>query len=148
MSESLALNIGLCGFGTVGQGVWKHLTSHRAELEARLGVTLNLVRASVRDLKKKRDVKVPAKALTDDPLAIANDPEIDIVCELMGGTTLARQVTLAALKRGAVVVSAVIALFVIIRHRANIARLLAGTESKVGKKKTGDAGSPPTDKHS
>lgn len=106
MSETLSLNIGLCGFGTVGQGVWKHLTSHRAELEARLGVTLNLVRASVRDLKKKRDVKVPARALTDDPLAIANDPEIDIVCELMGGTTLARQVTLAALKRGAVVVSA------------------------------------------
>src|SRR5687767_414504 len=106
MSESLALNIGLCGFGTVGQGVWKHLTSHRAELEARLGVTLNLARASVRDLKKKRDVKVPAKALGDDPLAIANDPEIDIVCELMGGTTLARQVTLAALKRGKVVVSA------------------------------------------
>ncbi|MES2692750.1 MAG: homoserine dehydrogenase [Verrucomicrobiota bacterium] len=106
MSEPLTLNIGLCGFGTVGQGVWKHLSGHRAELEARLGVTLNLARASVRDLKKKRDVKIPAKAITDDPLSIANDPSIQIVCELMGGTTLARQVTLAALKRGAVVVSA------------------------------------------
>ena len=106
MSEPLTLNIGLCGFGTVGQGVWKHLTSHRAELEARLGVTLHLARASVRDLKKKRDVKVPARALTDDPLAIARDPSIHIVCELMGGTTLAREVTLAALRRGAVVVSA------------------------------------------
>lgn len=106
MSEPLTLNIGLCGFGTVGQGVWKHLSAHKADLEARLGVTLNLARASVRDLKKKRDVKVPAKAITDDPLSIANDPSIQIVCELMGGTTLARQVTLAALKRGAVVVSA------------------------------------------
>lgn len=106
MSDSLTFNIGLCGFGTVGQGVWKHLLSHRDELEARLGVKLNLARASVRDLKKKRDVKVPAKAITDDPLAIANDPSIHIVCELMGGTTLARQVTLAALKRGAIVVSA------------------------------------------
>src|ERR1044071_8680181 len=106
MSERLTFNIGLCGFGTVGQGVWKHLTSHRAELESRLGVTLNLSRAAVRDLKKKRDVKIPSRALTDDPLAIANDPSIHIVCELMGGTTLARQVTLAALKRGAVVVSA------------------------------------------
>ena len=106
MSEPLTLNIGLCGFGTVGQGVWQHLTSHRAELEARLGVTLNLARASVRDLKKKRDVKIPARALTDDPLAIARDPSIHIVCELMGGTTLAREVTLAALRRGAVVVSA------------------------------------------
>ncbi len=106
MSEPLILNIGLCGFGTVGQGVWKHLTTHRAELEARLGVTLRLARASVRDPKKKRDVKVPARALTDDPLAIARDPSIQIVCELMGGTTLAREVTLAALRRGAVVVSA------------------------------------------
>jgi homoserine dehydrogenase len=106
MSEPLTLNIGLCGFGTVGQGVWKHLSSHRAELESRLGVTLNLARASVRDLKKKRDVKLPARALGADPLAIANDPSIHIVCELMGGTGLAKQVTLAALRRGAVVVSA------------------------------------------
>jgi homoserine dehydrogenase len=57
-------------------------------------------------LKKVRDVKIPARALTDDPLSIANDPSIHIVCELMGGTTLARQVTLAALKQGKVVVSA------------------------------------------
>jgi homoserine dehydrogenase len=106
MSEPLTLNIGLCGFGTVGQGVWQHLTSHRTELEARLGVKLNLARAAVRDPKKKRDVKIPARALTDDPLAIAHDPSIHIVCELMGGTTLARAVTLAALRRGAVVVSA------------------------------------------
>jgi homoserine dehydrogenase len=106
MSDPLTLNIGLCGFGTVGQGVWKHLSANQAELEARLGVKLNLARASARDLKKSRPVKIPAKALTDDPLSIANDPSIHIVCELIGGTTLARQVTLAALKRGAVVVSA------------------------------------------
>jgi homoserine dehydrogenase len=106
MSESLTFNIGLCGFGTVGQGVWKHLNANRAELESRLGVKLNLARASVRDLKKLRTVKVPARVLTDDPLSIANDPSIHIVCELMGGTTLARQVTLAALKQGKVVVSA------------------------------------------
>ena len=118
MSEPLTLNIGLCGFGTVGQGVWKHLSANRAELESRLGVRLNLARASVRDLKKKRDVKLPAKALTDDPLAIANDPAIHIVCELMGGTTLARQVTLAALKHGKVVVSANKAL--IAEHGAEI----------------------------
>jgi homoserine dehydrogenase len=106
MSDPLTFNIGLCGFGTVGQGVWKHLNAHRDELESRLGVKLNLARASVRDRKKARTVKIPARLLTDDPLAIANDPSIHIVCELMGGTTLARQVTLAALKNGKVVVSA------------------------------------------
>jgi homoserine dehydrogenase len=106
MTEPLTFNIGLCGFGTVGQGVWKHLSANRAELESRLGVKLNLARASVRDRKKARGVKIPSRLLTDDPLAIANDPSIHIVCELMGGTTLARQVTLAALKQGKVVVSA------------------------------------------
>ena len=100
------INIGLCGFGTVGQGVWKHLSANRGELESRLGVKLNLARAAVRDLGKARTVKVPASKLTADPLAIANDPSIHVVCELMGGTTLARQVTLAALRRGKIVVSA------------------------------------------
>ena len=101
-----SINIGICGLGTVGQGVWKHLEAHRAALESRLGVTLNLARASVRDLKKKRSVRVAANKLTLDPLAIATDPSIHIVCELIGGTTLACEVTLAALKAGKTVVSA------------------------------------------
>ena len=106
MSTLATVNIGICGLGTVGQGVWKHIESNRAALESRLGAKLNLARASVRDLAKKRSVKVAAAKLTTDPLAIATDPEIHIVCELIGGTTLAREVTLAALKAGKTVVSA------------------------------------------
>ncbi len=100
------LNIGICGFGTVGQGVWKHLAANRARLESRLGVRLNLARAAVRDPGRARDVRIPRRLLTTDPLSIARDPSIHIVCELMGGTTVARQVTLAALRAGKVVVSA------------------------------------------
>jgi homoserine dehydrogenase len=100
------IKIGVCGLGTVGQGVWKHLSANLASLESRLGVKLELHRASVRDLRKKRLVKVPAARLTTDALSIANDPEIDIVCELIGGTTIARDVTLAALARGKIVISA------------------------------------------
>jgi homoserine dehydrogenase len=118
MSAPTTINIGLCGFGTVGQGVWKHLSAKRAELESRVGVKLNLARASVRDLAKTRGVKIPDTKLTDDPLSIANDPAIHIVCELMGGTVLARQVTLAALRRGKIVVSANKAL--ICEHGAEI----------------------------
>jgi homoserine dehydrogenase len=118
MSESLTINIGLCGLGTVGQGVWKHISANRAELESRVGVKLNLARAAVRDRRKARAVKIPAAKLTTDPLAIANDPSIHIVCELMGGTKLARQVTMAALKNGKVVVSANKAL--ICEHGAEI----------------------------
>jgi homoserine dehydrogenase len=118
MSAVLELNVGLCGFGTVGQGVWKHLSANQRELETRLGVKFNLARVAVRDLKRKRTVKVPAARVTDDPLAIANDPSIHIVCELMGGTGVARQVTLAALRHGKIVVSANKAL--ICEHGAEI----------------------------
>lgn len=100
------LRIGICGLGTVGQGVWKHLSADRPQLEARLGVKLELARAAVRNARKRRAVAIPAGRLTTDALAIARDPQIDIVCELIGGTELAREVTLEALRRGKVVVSA------------------------------------------
>jgi homoserine dehydrogenase len=114
----MTVNIGICGFGTVGQGVWKHISANRADLETRVGVTFNLARAAVRDLRKARAIKIPASKLTDDPLSIANDPNIHIVCELMGGTKLAREVTLAALRQGKIVVSANKAL--ICEHGAEI----------------------------
>jgi homoserine dehydrogenase len=106
MTELSVINIGICGLGTVGQGVWKHVEGARAALESRLGVKLRLHRASVRDLRKKRSVRVPADRLTTDPLAVATDPDVHLVCELIGGTTIAREVTLAALRLGKTVVSA------------------------------------------
>jgi len=100
------INIGICGLGTVGQGVWKHLTASRKQLEARLGVRLVLHSASVRNARKARTVRVPKSRITTDPLKIARDPKVHIVCELIGGTNVARQVTLAALRAGKTVVSA------------------------------------------
>lgn len=104
--SSRTIRIGLCGLGTVGQGVWKHLSANRSALEARLGVRIDLAKAAVRDPRKVRAVTVPAGKLVADPLSIATDPTIDIVCELMGGTGLAKDVTLAALHAGKIVVSA------------------------------------------
>jgi homoserine dehydrogenase len=106
MSAPRTINIGLCGLGTVGQGVWKHFGRLQKDLEARLGARIVLKRAAVRSLGKPRGVKLPASKLTTDPLSIATDPDIQIVCELMGGTSIARQVTLEALARGKIVVSA------------------------------------------
>ena len=106
MTQKRTIQIGLCGLGTVGQGVWRHFNRVRDDLEGRLGTRVVLARASVRDLKKARGVRVPASKLTTDPLSVATDPSIDIVCELMGGTGVAREVTLAALARGKIVISA------------------------------------------
>ena len=106
MSKPSTINIGICGLGTVGQGVWKHLERSLADLESRLGVKIELRRGAVRDLSRPRAVEIPAAKLTTDALAVATDPSIHIVCELIGGTTLAREVTLAALRAGKVVVSA------------------------------------------
>jgi len=106
MSSLPSLPLGLCGFGTVGQGVWQHLEANRALLRARLGVDLRVTRVAVRDARRRRDVRLPRGVLGTDPLAIARDPAVPVVCELMGGIGLAREVTLAALRLGKVVVSA------------------------------------------
>ena len=106
MSDLPVVNIGICGLGTVGQGVWKHITRSSAKLESRLGAKLVLKKASVRDLAKKRSVRVGKSRMTTDPMSIATDPSIQIVCELIGGTTLAKDLTLAALRMGKTVISA------------------------------------------
>jgi homoserine dehydrogenase len=106
MTAPRTIGIGILGFGTVGQGVWKHLHEKQADLESRLGVKLDLRKASVRDLKKKRAVKIPASKLTTNVNEIIDDPKVHVVCELIGGTTKARELTLRALRLGKVVVSA------------------------------------------
>ena len=69
MSAPHVIRIGLCGLGTVGQGVWKHFDRARAELESRLGVRIELAAAAVRNPRKKRSVAIPAGKLSADPLA-------------------------------------------------------------------------------
>ena len=118
MSKTPIINLGLCGYGTVGQGVWKHLSANRPELESRLGVRLRVSRVAVRNLRRQRTVAIPRARLTTDLLGVARDPAIQIVCELIGGTGVAREVTLAALRRGKIVVSANKAL--ICEHGAEI----------------------------
>jgi len=98
--------IGFVGMGTVAQGVWKNLEANYEAMSARFGASYELAKACVRDVSKKRGVDIPAEKLTQDPYEIVNDPSIDIVCELMGGTGAAFDITMAALKAGKVVVSA------------------------------------------
>lgn len=100
------VKVGLCGFGVVGQGVFHHLRKRESDLSDQLGARIEVVRIAVRDVGKARDFEFDPALLTTDPLALASDPEIDIVCELMGGTGIALEVTLAALKAGKTLVTA------------------------------------------
>jgi len=84
MSERM-IKVGLCGFGVVGQGVFDHLDRKRAVLSEQLGAEITVSRIAVRNIGKARDIAVDASIVTDDPLAVAMDPEIEVICELMGG---------------------------------------------------------------
>ena len=105
MSERM-IKVGLCGFGVVGQGVFDHLDRKRAVLSEQLGAEITVSRIAVRNIGKARDIAVDASIVTDDPLAVAMDPEIEVICELMGGTGIAREVVLAALRAGKIVITA------------------------------------------
>lgn len=106
MSDKRTVRIGLLGFGVVGQGVWKNIEKNRQALELRLGVQLEISQVVVKDASKAREVVVPADAYSSDPARVVDNPEIDIVCELMGGTTKALDLTRRALEQGKIVVTA------------------------------------------
>jgi len=100
------VNLGIIGGGTVGGGVFQAIQRNGALMASRLGVSLTVARVAVRDLRKARAVHIPARLLTTDWHAVVADPAVNLVVELMGGTTTARQVVLAALKLGKPVVTA------------------------------------------
>ena len=106
MNEIKELKVGILGFGTVGQGTWKHLFENEKAWEKILGIRLIPTRASVRSLDKKRMLKIDSSCLTTNSLSIVEDPDIDIICELIGGIEEARELTLLAFKTGKPVITA------------------------------------------
>jgi homoserine dehydrogenase len=100
------VNLGIIGGGTVGGGVFQAIQRNGALMASRLGVSLTIAKVAVRDTKKARAVKIPAALLTTDWHSVVADPAVNLVVELMGGITTARQVVLAALKLGKPVVTA------------------------------------------
>ncbi|MFW6218172.1 MAG: homoserine dehydrogenase, partial [Verrucomicrobiota bacterium] len=106
MSEKRTIRIGLLGFGVVGQGVWKNIANNREALERRLGARLEISEVVVRDTAREREVAVPGERISTDASRVVDNAEIDIVCELMGGTGLALELTRRALEQGKIVVTA------------------------------------------
>ena len=100
------VTIGILGLGTVGGGTATVLKRNAAEIARRAGRSIELVAASVRDINKKRSIELDNVKLTIDSNEIVDDPDIDIILELIGGTGLAKELVLRAIKNGKHVVTA------------------------------------------
>ncbi len=100
------VNLGMVGGGTVGSGVFHHLKTNGELLAARLGVKIAMRKVAVKAVDEPRPYEIPRALMTLDWNEVVNDPEIHIVIELVGGTTIAKTITLAALKLGKTVVTA------------------------------------------
>ncbi|WP_348945629.1 homoserine dehydrogenase [Chitinibacter sp. FCG-7] len=101
-----AINVGLCGVGTVGGGTATVLKRNGEEIARRAGRPIVVTMAANRDLDRARELVGEGVALTDNAMDVVNNPDIDIVVELIGGTTIAKDLVLAAIENGKHVVTA------------------------------------------
>ncbi|MDR2386658.1 MAG: homoserine dehydrogenase [Deltaproteobacteria bacterium] len=98
--------VGLLGYGNVGAGVAKLIKTEGGLLSDKLGWPLRLAKCLVRDVTALRNFDFDAELLTTDPSQVVGNPEIQVVCELMGGLEPARTYILRALEAGQHVVTA------------------------------------------
>jgi homoserine dehydrogenase len=101
-----SVKVGLIGLGTVGAGVVEIFDRHADDFGRRAGVDVELVRFADRDESRFGTLGLPPDACTTDAFELLGDPEVDIVIELIGGTGVARDVVLQALRNGKNVVTA------------------------------------------
>ncbi len=100
------VKVGILGLGTVGGGTINVLRRNADEISRRAGRDIIVKRASARDLTRERICDTGDIALTTDPMEIIADPEIDIVLELIGGETIAKDLVLKAIDNGKHIVTA------------------------------------------
>ena len=96
----------MIGGGTVGSGVFHALQLNGGLLASRIGVEVRVRKVAVKAFDEPRPYEIPKSSMTTDWQAVVNDPQVDVVVELAGGTTIARTMVLAALKLGKPVVTA------------------------------------------
>ncbi len=106
MSQLNPIKVGLLGFGVVGSGTWNVLTRNAEEIARRAGRQIEIVRIATRTTSKATAVVGNAVPVSDDMLSVVNDPNVEVVVELIGGTTLAKELVLKAIENGKHVVTA------------------------------------------
>jgi homoserine dehydrogenase len=84
-SAARVVRVGLLGAGTVGGGVWTLLHDHADSIAARTGARIEVTRVAVRDRTRARTFALPDAVLTDNPMAVVESEDVDLVVEVMGG---------------------------------------------------------------
>ena len=100
------VRVGVLGCGNVGAALVGLVAAQAKEIEARTGVQLEITRVAVRNLSRDRDVELPPGVLTRDAEGVVNDPDVDVVVEVIGGIEPARSLITTALGNGKPVVTA------------------------------------------
>lgn len=100
------LKVGLLGIGTVGGGTYTVVTRNQADISRRIGGNIRIVQVADRNLELAKQVTGGQVAVTDDAFAVVNNPEVDVVVELIGGYTVAKELVLKAIANGKHVVTA------------------------------------------
>src|SRR5271170_4582599 len=100
------VNLRMIGGGTVGSGVFHHFRRNGPLLESRLGLKISLTKVAVKAFDEPRPYPIAPALMTTDWASVINDPQVDVVIELVGGTTIAKTMILAALKLGKPVITA------------------------------------------
>jgi homoserine dehydrogenase len=100
------INIGLLGCGTVGTGVAKILIENKDLLASRVGASLSLKHVADIDIKRDRKIKFDEGVLVTDARKVVDDPEIDIIVEMIGGVGVAKELILRAIDNGKQIVTA------------------------------------------
>src|SRR2546427_8074617 len=88
------INVGLLGIGTVGGGTWAVLARNREEISRRAGRDIRISVVADKETAKAKKLTGGKARVTADALEAVRDPDIDIVIELIGGTTTARGIVL------------------------------------------------------
>lgn len=100
------IKVGILGLGVVGSGAVRILQENANEIAHRIGARLVVKRIAVRDVEKQRAVSVDRALLTDNPCDVIDDPEIEILAELIGGVEPAHDYVLRAIRAGKHIVTA------------------------------------------
>ncbi|MFW5431951.1 MAG: homoserine dehydrogenase [Methylophilaceae bacterium] len=100
------LNVGIVGLGTVGGGTYTVLTRNADEISRRTGVDINVVQVADKNMERAQALTAGKSSVIDDAFTLVSNPDVDVVVELIGGYTIAKDLILKAIENGKHVVTA------------------------------------------